>query len=282
MNLQDLVPKHKHDIETAEKLKQYNYYEIKSIVPDLLKWLQDFNWPVSRPVADYLEPMTDYISDEIIDILRADDGMWKYWVLHVFGARLNNERVLNELERIMHNAEHTELFDVQEFSRVILEKRGYKGLSVRNPFFRILDRNDHGRTDMISHWYFNEWKIPHEKTKEKLQSLSPQEFHVLMMDEDIPVSTGGVYHRVSLVEREPRFEIYKHWLALVYTMAGQRGKGHGAKLCTFIEQEAKARGIKELHLFTDTAERLYARLDWEVLERLLIAERNIVVMHKTL
>jgi len=41
-------------LETAEKLSGYSYDEIKPIVPELLTWIQDMNWPVARPVADYL------------------------------------------------------------------------------------------------------------------------------------------------------------------------------------------------------------------------------------
>ena len=282
MDIQDLVPKHKHDIETAEKLKQYSYYQIKPIVPDLFKWLQDINWPVSRPVADYLTGITPYITNEIIHVLKTNDAEWKYFVLLVFNHTISNERILLELERIMNNDSFNESPDVQELARVMLERRAYKGLRVRNPFFRFIQNNDQARADMVAQWYYQEWDIPNEKTKAKLASFTPDEFHVIMYIDDVPVATGGIHHQVGLTVHEPRFAVHRHWLALVYTEPDVRGNGYGTQLCTFLEKEAKSRGIKELHLFTDTAESLYKRLGWEVVERLALGPRNVVVMKKIL
>lgn len=58
-------------------LKKLSFEQLEPIIPDLLEWLQDMNWPVARPVADILEPYTDKITPEIIKILKTDDGMWK-------------------------------------------------------------------------------------------------------------------------------------------------------------------------------------------------------------
>ncbi|HRE76946.1 MAG TPA: DUF5071 domain-containing protein [Flavobacterium sp.] len=85
MNIEDLIPKDKLDIETAEKLKDYSYEEIKPIVPDLLDWIQDMNWPVAKTVADYLITISEFIIPEIIEILNGKDEMWKYWTIGVFG-----------------------------------------------------------------------------------------------------------------------------------------------------------------------------------------------------
>lgn len=148
--------------------------------------------------------------------------------------------------------------------------------------FQLLNPNDHATIQQMAQWYVNEWKIPLEKTKEKFAQFSPQEFQVIMTLDHIPVATGGIYHRVGLVEREPRFAVHQHWLALVYTLPEKRGKGLGAQLCAYIQHHAKTLGLKELHLFTDTAETLYQRLDWQLVERLNLGERKIAVMKKNL
>jgi len=103
MDITELIPKHKHDTETAEKLKNYSYEEIKPIVPQLLEWMQDMNWPVSRPVSAYLETHIDHISEEILRILRGNDEQWKYWIVIVFGPSTQNTEVLNEIKRIAFN-----------------------------------------------------------------------------------------------------------------------------------------------------------------------------------
>jgi len=69
---------------------------------------------------------------------------------------------------------------------------------------------------------------------------------------------------------------------LVYTIPDNRKKGLGALICNYIQNHVKKLGIKEMYLFTDTAESLYERLGWYQLERLLLDARKIVVMKKIL
>ena len=97
MEINELIPKDKFDIETANKLPNYTYEELQPIIPELLTWIKDMNWPVSRPVADYLQTITEHLTNNIIEILKGTDDIWKYWTLHVFG--LWNSRPLNELVR---------------------------------------------------------------------------------------------------------------------------------------------------------------------------------------
>ena len=103
MNIKNLIPKDKFDIETAEKLKEHSFEEIKPIIPELLQWLQDLNWPVSKPIAEILIPFSENIALEILQILRGEDEMWKYWIILVFGEISKNQLVLNEIKRISKN-----------------------------------------------------------------------------------------------------------------------------------------------------------------------------------
>ena len=103
MKIQQLIPKDKSDIETAEKLSGHSYDEIKSIVPELLTWIQDMNWPVARPVADYLESISEHLTLDLLEILKGTDDIWKYWTLHVFGLWSKNpvdKRLMDEIKRI--------------------------------------------------------------------------------------------------------------------------------------------------------------------------------------
>ena len=105
-NMKQILPKDKFDIETAENLKKYSFDEIKEYIPELLVlWLQDFNWPVSKPVSDFLLPYVNEIECEIIKIFSTDDGMWKYWLLRLlscFPEKLHYKLV----QEIMRIAEH--------------------------------------------------------------------------------------------------------------------------------------------------------------------------------
>ncbi len=152
------------------------------------------------------------------------------------------------------------------------------------PQFQIVDPADRKTIELIADWYVSEWNIPKEKTIQKLESFSgdSSQFQALMTLEGVPVSTGGLYHHVGLLDKEPRFSVYKYWLALVYTIPPKRQQGYGALLCNYIYEYAKKLGVPEIFLYTDTAERLYARMGWQVLERIRVGERNIVVMKKQL
>jgi hypothetical protein len=155
---------------------------------------------------------------------------------------------------------------------------------VKQPQFQIVNPKDEKIIELISDWYFDEWNIPKDKTIERLKSFSniSSQFQVLMTLDGVPITTGGLYNHVGLLDKEPRFRVYKNWLALVYTIPDKRHQGFGALICDYIQNYSKKRGVEEIVLFTDTAEKLYTRLGWIVLERLSLGERNIVVMKKQL
>jgi GNAT superfamily N-acetyltransferase len=146
--------------------------------------------------------------------------------------------------------------------------------------FQILTPDDNEQIELIADWYLNEWNIPVQTTKEKIKNLSTDnyEFQVLMTLEDKPIATGGLYNHVGLLDKEPRLKIYKNWLALVYTKPDNRGKGLGALICKYIQDHSKDIGLKDIYLFTHTAENLYKRLGWQQIERLALGNKDIVVM----
>ncbi|MBA0882403.1 GNAT family N-acetyltransferase [Flavobacterium undicola] len=146
--------------------------------------------------------------------------------------------------------------------------------------FHIVYPDDQETFQLIANWYLSEWKIPTDKTIQRLKTITADksQFQVLMTLDNIPVSTGGVYNHVGLLDKEPKFKIHKNWLALVYTIPDQRNKGYGALICKFIQDHSKTLELNTLHLFTDTAEQLYKRLGWTAVERLAMGDRNLVVM----
>ncbi|MBV8851681.1 MAG: GNAT family N-acetyltransferase [Methylobacteriaceae bacterium] len=72
------------------------------------------------------------------------------------------------------------------------------------------------------------------------------------------------------------------WLASLVVDRAARGHGHSRTLVKFIEDFARDNGVKTLWLFTWSAEGLYAKLGWRVVERLQRNNRRIVVMNKDL
>ncbi|MBO9594976.1 MAG: GNAT family N-acetyltransferase [Niabella sp.] len=149
--------------------------------------------------------------------------------------------------------------------------------------FKILQPDDQQLLKLIAGWYVEEWQIPVETTLERLSNITAgkAQFQVLMILDGIPIATGGIYDHVGLLDRLPHLNVYKKWLALVYTLPSERGRGYGAALCTYIQNYCRHQGLEKIHLFTHTAETLYRRLGWKALERTVIGNRDIVIMEKT-
>ncbi|OXA70528.1 hypothetical protein B0A67_14960 [Flavobacterium aquidurense] len=103
MDIKTLIPKDKFDYETVDRLKSCSYDQIESIIQELLEWLQDMNWPISQPIAEYLLPFSEKIAPEILKILQGKDEVWKYWMLVTFGKITKDKLVLEEINRIAKN-----------------------------------------------------------------------------------------------------------------------------------------------------------------------------------
>jgi len=148
--------------------------------------------------------------------------------------------------------------------------------------YQLIKPDDNEHIALIADWYLREWSIPVQTTIEKIKKFSTEnhEFQVLMALNNMPVATGGLYNHVGLLDKVPRLKIYKNWLALVYTKPEFRGKGLGALICNHIQDYSKDLGLKEIYLFTHTAENLYKRLAWQQLERLALGGKDIVIMKK--
>jgi hypothetical protein len=111
MDIQELIPKHKDDQEVIEALKKLSFEEIKPIVPELLEWLQDINWPIARPVAEVLKPFSDQLVPEILKILKTNDGIWKLWILTTLARTTKDQTLLKEIERIANYPTRDEIED---------------------------------------------------------------------------------------------------------------------------------------------------------------------------
>lgn len=150
--------------------------------------------------------------------------------------------------------------------------------------FTLLEPEATSHIDRVAEWYASEWQIPAQQTRERLARLNSgdTQFQVLMSVDGLPLATGGLYNHVGILDKFPHLAVHRHWLALVYTLPAHRGRGYGALLCADIESKARERGLKELTLFTHTAESLYRRLGWQQAERIHAGEKNSVVMTKRL
>lgn len=49
-----MIPKDKHDIAAVEFLKAADTEVVIPLLPELLEWVQDMNWPVAEPMVELL------------------------------------------------------------------------------------------------------------------------------------------------------------------------------------------------------------------------------------
>lgn len=100
MNLKKLIPKDKGDLLPAYKLEDYTYEEIKSIIPQLMEWLQDMNWPVAGILAENLLRYQNDLEEEIMFVMNTNDEMWKYWVISIFGKSTKSTMIQERINQI--------------------------------------------------------------------------------------------------------------------------------------------------------------------------------------
>lgn len=70
------------------------------------------------------------------------------------------------------------------------------------------------------------------------------------------------------------------WLAWVFVEPRARGRGYAARLISAVEREARAASIPTLWLFTNTAERIYARVGWLTVETIQHNGRPFALMRR--
>ena len=123
--MNQLIPKHKFDLEAVEKLNEYSINEIRPIVPALLEWMQDPNWPVFFPIRLYFEKHVNEIQNENLHIFKTNDNLWKYWILLNLGEGINDNRLILTIKRIA--IKPTELEKAEELNEIALELIKKKG-----------------------------------------------------------------------------------------------------------------------------------------------------------
>tara|TARA_R110002050_G_scaffold2016_11_gene12424 strand:+ start:11250 stop:11621 length:372 start_codon:yes stop_codon:yes gene_type:complete len=75
------IPSDKFDIQACKQLEVTPQDEVRPFIPDLLVWLQDFNWPVAPFVKQKLIQFDKELIIPLKFILSGDDVVWKYVVL---------------------------------------------------------------------------------------------------------------------------------------------------------------------------------------------------------
>ncbi|WP_025691410.1 DUF5071 domain-containing protein [Paenibacillus zanthoxyli] len=82
------LPRDKHDFVRVNALKKLDKEELILLIPNLLMWLQDINWPIAIEISKLLLTIPEEVIPYVKDVLQGDDDIWKEWCLRYFAMHL--------------------------------------------------------------------------------------------------------------------------------------------------------------------------------------------------
>lgn len=112
MSSRGCLPKDKMDLDSVAHLKTLSSNELIPLLPDLIEWLQDINWPVASELSKLLMPMGDELIPDIKKILNSNDSQWKYCILSSLVRNfttMNKVRLKDELMRLSNNPSNEDI-----------------------------------------------------------------------------------------------------------------------------------------------------------------------------
>jgi len=137
---------------------------------------------------------------------------------------------------------------------------------------RTADRPD--LVPMVAGWLWREFLQADGYTLEQVVDIvagavahsGPPQCFVLLADGE-PVGTATL----ATEDLDERPDLTP-WLAGVFVVPEERGQGHVVPLIDAVEAACRSASIRELWLYTNTAERVYARAGWRIFE--IVQRRN--------
>lgn len=127
-DLKKLIPKDKFDLTPIPTLMEIGEDEIRPILPDLLSWTADMNWPVATEIVKVLVRFPNSVIPLIKGILKPTetDEDWKWFIISglIPEFPISSQTLLTEdIERIINNPTEGEIFsEVPEQARDYIEK----------------------------------------------------------------------------------------------------------------------------------------------------------------
>lgn len=117
-----LLPRNKFDFKRVHRIRTMSREEIIPLLPGLMEWVQDMNWPIATEVTDLLLLFPKEIVSYIHHVFETSDGGWKYWCLECLVEKLPHEdkcALKNDLIRIAEKPTADEI--IEELDKKALE-----------------------------------------------------------------------------------------------------------------------------------------------------------------
>ena len=129
--VEDLVPKNIFDFSGVEELGLLSDEEIAPILPALLEWMKDMNWPIAQEMPELLSMHQKLIIPCIIEALQPEQSEcdWKTYIIQFLLPLLDSDHFLMlkpSLERIVQEPTWGEISDgTDEAAREFLQENGW-------------------------------------------------------------------------------------------------------------------------------------------------------------
>lgn len=81
MNSPNFLPKDKFDLDACAHLSRMSNAHLTPHLPELVSWLADGNWPVSRPITERLSSVGFELAPHLLEVLQSQDDTAKYFLL---------------------------------------------------------------------------------------------------------------------------------------------------------------------------------------------------------
>ncbi|MGF6346805.1 DUF5071 domain-containing protein [Variovorax sp. W2I14] len=81
LEIAHLLPVDKHDLPKAEAVVALGYPAVEALLPELITWMQDINWPVAKILTPFLAGIGEPLAPHLRMIFESEDHVWKYRVL---------------------------------------------------------------------------------------------------------------------------------------------------------------------------------------------------------
>jgi GNAT superfamily N-acetyltransferase len=139
----------------------------------------------------------------------------------------------------------------------------------------------------LAKFHHEEWShvspfsTPVEHEKKLLSRIGPHPppaTYLLLLDDQLVGSVSLLKHD-DIANVRPDLS---PWLASLFVVPKNRGRGYGRKLLIYCIDQARALGFPSLYLYTHTHTDFYVRLGWRAIEERTSRCANVTVMQMTL
>jgi len=133
----------------------------------------------------------------------------------------------------------------------------------------------------LARWHHEEWSYlrPGDSVQARLSRLRAASGRGEIPTVFVAFSDGTLFGSAMLIahDLDTRMDLTP-WLAGVFVAPDYRRRGIGSALVGRVVECAAGLGVRRLYLYTPSAEQMYSRLGWSVVERTSYRGADVLVM----